>query len=277
MRNERRAGGSADCDPSLGDPRRVVPLEGAHNFRDVGGYRTCDGGRVRWGRVFRSAKLCSLTPDDHGRLEALDIRAVVDLRSREEREFEPSMWRHPPIHLYESERDSVAGLRHAVRTRGDSADAAISFMTAYYAKRPMAFAPEYRAMFAMLAAGKWPMLIHCTAGKDRTGAACALLLTALGVGRETVIDDYVLTSALLPVPGPPSQGTAMPIGGRDGAEREAALLPEVRASLWEAKRVYIAAALDSVDREFGSIRSYLRDGLGLSDAEIGAVNALVER
>ena len=274
---EREANEGAVSDESVADPRRVIRLNGACNFRDIGGYRTCDGGRIHWRRVFRSGKLCNLTPEDQEPLRALKIRAVVDLRSREERQLEPSLWGKAPAHLYESKRGSVAALQRAIRKRGVSVEAAISFMTDYYAKRPIAFAPEYRAIFAMLAAGRWPMLIHCSAGKDRTGTACALLLTALGVPREIVIADYILTSALLPVPHPTKRETATPFGGRYNIGRSAELLPEVRASLWEANPAYIAAALDSVDREFGSIHAYLRDGLRLSEREIQGLNALVER
>jgi protein-tyrosine phosphatase len=258
-------------DPALDDPRRILEFEQAHNFRDIGGYRTSSGRTVRWGCVYRSAKLCKLTDADAGRLHALGILAVVDLRTREEREMEPSRWREPPPHLHVSSHENVAAIRQRIRNAGHSVAAAEAVMLDNYASRANSLRNEYRAMFELLAANRTPLLVHCTAGKDRTGAACALILEALGVPRETILADYALTTRLLPRPALRAEG-ALPVGGRDPASEAAAELPaDVLAAVWEAKPAYLESMLDAVEREYGSIAGYLREGLGLTAGQLDAL------
>jgi protein-tyrosine phosphatase len=256
---------------TLDDPRRVIRFEGAHNFRDLGGYRTGSGRTVRWGRVYRSAKLCSLTDADADRLHALGILAVVDLRTREERKFEPSRWREPPPHLHVSGHESVGAIRQRIRAAGTSAAAAELVMLENYADRASSLRDEFRALFLLLAAGRMPLLVHCTAGKDRTGAACALVLEALGVPRETVLADYALTTRLLPRRAARGSG-ALPVGGRDApSQKTGRLPPEVLAAIWDARPAYLERMLEAVERDYGSVEGYLRDGLGLMAGEIEAI------
>lgn len=257
------------------DPRRQVRLEGVLNFRDIGGYPTQDGRRVCWGRVYRSAHVSSSSARDQAQIQTLGIKAVVDLRSQEERDLEPSRWSRPPLNLYESGQQSIQELRREIGARCRSVEDSLAFMTAYYAMRPTRYASEYRAMFTMLAERQWPMLVHCTAGKDRTGTACALLLTALGVPRQIVIRDYALTSTLLPSPS--AVRPAQPTQGIDeGMKVDPSIAIEVRATLWEANPAFISAALDSINRDFGSIQCYLRNCLNLNDDQICAVQTLAE-
>jgi protein-tyrosine phosphatase len=111
-------------------------------------------------------------------------------------------------------------------------------------------------MFHRIAAGELPLLVHCTAGKDRTGVAIALLLESIGVPRATITADYELTEKLLPIPDGSGPGQ----------------LPEgSRRALWRADPDYLLTALDSVDREYGSINNYLTGALGLTRAEITTV------
>ncbi len=122
-------------------------------------------------------------------------------------------------------------------------------------------------MFHRIAAGDLPMVVHCTAGKDRTGVAVALLLTAVGVPRQTVVDDYSLTEKLVP-PAAATQRAATVGGALPAASPLAQLPEESRRALWRSDPQYIGAALDSMQREYGSIDGYLERGLGLSKPEI---------
>jgi protein-tyrosine phosphatase len=123
------------------------------------------------------------------------------------------------------------------------------------------FNGQYRRMFAELLAGHAPLAFNCTAGKDRTGLAAALLLTALGVPRATVIEDYLLTNRTLDV-GSLSQGPASP------ANPLASMAPDAARMLGRADRSYIDAAFAVIDAHPGGAQGYLREELGLSHADI---------
>lgn len=243
-------------------------LVGAPNFRDLGGYRTADGRTVKRGLVFRSSKLASLTPMDWSRVKGLGIGHVYDLRTVEERTFEPDSWPAPAPALYGSPKpDMAAAIADMKRAGGDVAKVRSS-ITHFYAQMPARYAPEYTAFFRGLVDGDKPVLVHCTAGKDRTGVASALLLTALGVPRSTVVDDYELTERLLPqAPMQTSGKPGAPVGGKSAASL-LALPASAREAMWAADPAYVEAALDQVNRDYGSIDGYMRRALGLSDVEI---------
>jgi len=238
-------------------------LNGAPNFRDLGGYATRDGKHVVRGLVFRSDKLSELTPADVARVKALGIRNVVDLRTVEERHREPDAWRAPAV--YESPKPSLSATL-GLRDPDATPDAAHARMVALYARMPADYAEEYAAMFHRLAAGGAPLIVHCTAGKDRTGVASALLLTALGVPRETVVSDYLLTNARRAAH--PPRVLAVSVSGAQ---------PEVRKALMAADPDYINSALDALERQYGSIDSYMRQALGLTDQEIASLRRRLTR
>lgn len=245
----------------------ALGLAGAPNFRDLGGYRTRDGRTVRRGLVFRSSKLAPLTPVDWARVETLGIHGVYDLRTVEERHAEPDNWPQPPATVYASPKPDMAGTIAAMRRAGSSPAAVRGVIIGFYRRMPIDYAPEYAAFFKGLAGGATPVVVHCTAGKDRTGVASALLLTALGVPRATVVDDYEMTERLLVRPaGKPG----MPVGGKAGATM-ATLPPAAQDAVWRSDPVYIRAALETVDARYGSIDGYMRRALGMSAAEIAAL------
>jgi protein-tyrosine phosphatase len=267
---------SAHADPGAAmapqTHERVLGLQGATNFRDLGGYATEDGHHVRWGLIYRSNKLSALTPEDEARLDALHIRTEIDLRTLEERKLEPSLWLHRPADLYESPKESLGPeIRNSILQAHD-VDSAHQVVEAFYARMPDLYKAEYAAFLRDLIDGEEPMVVHCTAGKDRTGVASAILLSALGVPRATVIKDYEMTETLLPVP--PRSGTgaqatkvSQPIAAMDQ------LPDDVRVELWRSEAPYIQAALDSIDHEYGSMHGYLTVGLGLTDADIAKLRA----
>ena len=178
----------------------MITLEGARNCRDIGGYPAAEGRYVRMGALFRSDRLSALTPDDLEELGSRGIRTVVDFRAGPEIERDRSrLWPGVTAHVSLPVGDTVDGDISMVdqifegRLRSVSEDD----MAELYLK----MIGEYGERFAQLVViaadvDHLPMLFHCTAGKDRSGIASALLLEALGVGRETVLDDYCLSNEL---------------------------------------------------------------------------------
>ncbi len=163
-------------------------LDGASNFRDLGGYRTVDKRVVRDGMVFRSGALHALTDADHQRLRELGVRVAVDLRPPEEQAAEPtnvSFIRIVHVPLLRGERTSDP----SALANGEG------YLRDRYTEIVLDRAPDIGVIFQALAdEDGLPAIIHCAAGKDRTGVVSAILLLALGVDEPTVLDDYELTS-----------------------------------------------------------------------------------
>jgi protein-tyrosine phosphatase len=234
-------------------------LEGAPNFRDLGGYRSRDGRRVRHGVVFRSETLAHLTPDDVERLRALGVRRVADLRSPAERGRNPSRWpagAEPEILNVDVTVDVRAGNEEllALLREDPSEHGALRLMRANYRHLPRAFEPALAGIFAALADPDrgLPFVFHCTAGKDRTGFLAAMLLTALGVARDEVERDYAATMEHSDVPRL-VQGAADYLASEFGAPPERAVVEALVA----ARPVYLAAAFDELDERYGGVDAYL--------------------
>jgi protein-tyrosine phosphatase len=178
---------------------RRLALEGVENFRDFGGYATASGKRLKSGRLYRSASHGKATDADLEAIAALGIAVVVDLRRTQERTRDPSR-RHAGFaaevidnDIGEEEEDSW--ITHV--TSSDLSETSFGdYMFAYYAEAP--FKPRmvdlYSRYFEVLARADGPVLIHCAAGKDRTGILAALTHHLAGVGRDDLIADYLLTN-----------------------------------------------------------------------------------
>lgn len=239
---------------------RSLGLKGAPNFRDIGGYASSDGRHVRWGRVFRSSELSNLTPEDGRKVAGLGLVAVIDLRTREERDRSPSAWLVRPADTYESPKPSLAPVMSTILKDAGTADGARAGIEAFYAQMPDSYQEEYAAFFHRVASGEVPILIHCSAGKDRTGLAIALLLATLRVPRGTIMADYALSETL--VPPLPRQPAANVLGQLPVASQRV---------LWRSDPRYLAAAFRSIDREYGSVEGYVRNGLHVSEHEEAAL------
>ncbi len=249
--------------------QRVLPLEGGQNFRDLGGYRTNDGRQVKWGLLYRSGAMNNLTDRDFAQLEARGIRTVCDFRATREREGAPVRWpgkTKPAIFAedYSMDRD-FAGLMRPNLTGAQAADA----MTQAYAQMPLRFAGQYRRMFAEMVAGRVPLAFNCSAGKDRTGIAAALVLTALGVPQATVMEDYLLSNRYYD-PRKGASGTAVDDQTAAFMKR---LPPDALKALMGVDRRYLDAAFATMRAQRGGFDGYLRDQLGLDAAAIRTLRA----
>jgi protein-tyrosine phosphatase len=256
-------------------PMRVVsvrrlPLEGAKNFRDVGGYRTADGRYVRWGLVYRSNYLANLTPKDYEYLQSLGIRLICDVRADPERVRSPTRWiGNPPEFLnlpIGPNRDGTLTPEN-LRRRVESINAQTKDTIRGY-DYAVSGAAQYGKILQRIAAGDLPLVEHDTSGKDRAGLFAAILLTALGVPRDVVIQDYLLTTKYMLAPDA-IESTAADLQKIFGLP-EPPDAPTVKA-IMTTRPETLEATLDSVTKAYVSFENYLRDALKLSDFDLGQI------
>ena len=233
-------------------PIRHFKLSGASNFRDLGGYPTSDGRTVRWRQIFRSNHLGNLTDDDVSVLRELGVRSAFDFRGTEERVAALCGMPEITVHSLPVEPTVVAALR-AIAASGTplSTDHAVEVMRGSYSGYVQNNTQHFRTLFAHLLEDRAPLVIHCTAGKDRTGFACALILHTLGVSRDTIAEDYLLTNRFY----------------RRDPNHSSDLPDEIKQVLGSVQASFLAAAFEAIDADYGDLESYLRDGLGLGNAE----------
>jgi protein tyrosine/serine phosphatase len=249
---------------------RILPLEGVENFRDFGDYVAAEGRRMRPGRFWRAAHQGKATPADVVAIDQLGLTTVVDLRRPRERDSEPS--RRPDGFSGQiiecdlgdrAEAPHVAFLRDTDLTP-DSVDA---FFLDYYAKAP--FEPRhpilFRRYFEALLEADATVLIHCTAGKDRTGLLSALTHHVLGVHRDDAIADFLLTNSAARVE------ARAPMVAQALAQSLGKVPSDTAVRLFlGVDGKYLDAALQSIARECGSLEAYLAD-LGVDAAAVGAL------
>jgi protein-tyrosine phosphatase len=244
---------------------RVVRLYGASNFRDLGGYETSDGRRVRWGAIFRSAALNGLQDQDRPTLLGLNIATIYDLRSNGERASEPTRWpwgRRPAMDTTPYDMDT-AGFAAPL---GDNPtpEGARALMTSFYPRLIDSHKQQFSDVFEgllRLRPGR-AFVFHCTAGKDRTGVATALVLSTLGVPRETILDDFELSNQnYRPRLTPASRGAS------EQTNPMASLPRDVLAVFMGVDRAYLIAFFDAVETRYGSVENYLATELGVSAEE----------
>jgi protein-tyrosine phosphatase len=249
---------------------RRLPLEGARNFRDLGGYLTSDGRYVRWGLAYRSNYLVNLTAKDSEYLNSLGIRLVCDVRAEGERIRAPDHWLgHPPeflsVPIGPNRDGTLAPDELKRRVASINAQTKDSVRGYDYA---IDYAPQYGKILRRIAAGDLPVVEHCTSGKDRTGVFSAILLTALGVPREVVIQDYLLTNRYMLAPDSIESTTAdlQKIFGLAEPPQTA-----VVKTIMTARRETLEATFDSITKTYGSFDNYLRDGVKLADSELAII------
>ncbi|MEM6827223.1 MAG: tyrosine-protein phosphatase [Pseudomonadota bacterium] len=254
---------------------RLLPLEGGRNFRDIGGYETEDGQTVKWGRVFRSGVMSGLTDGDYEYLSDLGITTVCDFREEDERTADPTDWRAGEIAYMTfssppddgSERAMFAPLMDPESTPDDVRQA----IAAGYPDIAVREDEGYTAMFDQLAAGSVPLAFNCSAGKDRAGTAAAMVLTALGVPHETVVEDYALSDDYVDYMGEFMSPEARE-RGKDGPYAFLMKLPpEKVAPLMESNPMYIEATLDAMAEKHGSVLAYIQTEFDVTDEELTAI------
>ncbi len=255
---------------------RRLPLDGAINFRDLGGYRTKDGKYVRWGLLYRSDHLVNLTEKDYEYLNGLGIKTVCDLRTGFERERSPTAWQgKPPEFLIapvgddNSIRASIATLKHAFESGGDPSEylrRPSNGGNAGYADMLFAYHDQFSRVLHRIANTNDPALTHCSGGADRTGIYSALLLETLGVPRDVIVQDYLLTrhyfldekhiarnakqmQSMLGLDRPPDPDFQRRMASGMNSER-------------------LETMFRAIDTKYGSFDAFLKDGLQISETDV---------
>lgn len=244
---------------------KFLPTEGIHNFRDYGGYTALDGAKVRRGLLFRSGQHVEATDEDLAAIDALDIRTVIDLRGLSERS------RHPcrrvegfsgEVVFYEGETSSSPP-HMDVDPDTTTVEFARQRMLSVYTRMPSnpAMVEMFSRYFKVLDERKGASLVHCFAGKDRTGVAATLMLHVLGVSRDDQMHEFLLTNQA-PTLDVLRQQSVPGIEERLGRKLDEA---SVRALL-EVHEDYLSTYLDEVEKEHGSLDSFIENALGVDEA-----------
>ena len=257
---------------------RVLPLEGGRNFRDLGGYQSEDGRTVRWGQVYRSGVMAGLTDADYRYLSGLGIGTVCDFRAVEERAHEPTDWRAGEIDYIAWDYSGAEGdgeAFFAVFQNPDvTPDDIAQMMTGFYHQIAYDHQGRFAVMFDRLAKGDVPLAFNCSAGKDRTGVAAALLLTALGVPRDTVVADYAMTEKVVDFMAEFGlEGGAVSVDENAPYAFLLQLPPEVVQPLMRSDPRYIEAMFKQVEQDHGSVLAYIQTELGVDDDELESIRA----
>lgn len=263
-----------------GETRPGAEISAVPNMRDLGGWQTREGTRVRSSLLYRSSALDKLSGDNESVFVELGIGHVYDLRIEEERATRPD--RVPPNTEYvvvdilkdaaEAAPAQLAKLSSDPRLAEEllgGGKALVLFEAGYreIVTLPSALA-GYRRLFSDLSRSKYrPALFHCTGGKDRTGWAAASILMLLGVPDEVVMQEYLLTNEQLVPASKPIFDKFQAMGGD----------PELLMPVYGVREEYLEAALDEMRSQFGTIEGYFADGLGLgSDTQQALRDALLE-
>jgi protein-tyrosine phosphatase len=254
---------------------RIKPFDGVRNFRDFGDYPTVDGARVRKGVLFRSAHFAEATPADAAALDALGIDLVLDLRRPAERLWSPNIWpggsSDARVVASDAGDDSahaphLAFLQHGELTR-DSVDA---FMLETYQRIPFEqrHIDLFRAWFRALAQAQTTAVIHCAAGKDRTGLLCALTLHLLGAPDDVIMADYLLTNHAVDIEKRLPERVA-----QMSAALGRQLDPVAMRPMMGVDARFLHHSIAAIDQAYGSREGYAQDALGLTSSDIKSLRA----
>jgi protein-tyrosine phosphatase len=261
----------------LAATERHIALDGQSNFRDVGGYQTTDGRRVKWGEVYRSGELHKLSGADVAKLDAMGIKAVANFLTVAEIESRgpdrlPEGVREIPLPITAGNLGDLAAVINEARGNGD------------FSKVPVELNPEihrtlinegreyYATLLRELAnPSNRPMVYHCSHGVHRTGTATAILLSALGVPWETVRDDYLLSNKYRKEE-VDRRINQLRLLAADTflVEPENVDITNIKA-FYVLEPSYIDASLDEAVKQYGSMENYIREGLGITDKELASL------
>ena len=244
------------------EEHRLLPMDGAHNTRELGGYKTTDGKSVKWGMLFRSDKLSDISGTDQEYLQNLGIKKIIDFRSEEEKTEDPDIipsgisYVEMPISVDGAMRSKIEAV-----LKGETDKEVKSFLIDANREFVTNYTDVYESFLRGLIDDDAPTLFHCTAGKDRAGFAAAISLIALGVSREDVIEDYMKTNAF-------TKDRIEEILGQIKLMSLYQTDTEILRPLIGVERVYIETAFKTAEEKYGSLENFIRDGLNISDEDI---------
>ncbi len=257
--------------PGIAAEDRALPLEGVLNTRDLGGLKTEDGRSVRAGQLIRSGEIDEISVNSMQNLDDMGVSVIVDLRTTAEATAHPAQWpegKGPVRHNFpvmENESQMIEDMRASIKSgtaRAEETDALFAGAFGYIATD---YTDEYRDLFDVLLEQPegQAVLYHCSGGKDRTGVATALVLTALGVTKEDIQADFMMSNALKD-----ADNKAEQIAAEVNAAQGTSMTAEAVWPSLGVRESYLDEFYNSIEESYGSVDSYLREGLGLTDEEL---------
>ena len=248
---------AAHTDPATTRTREIA-LAGGDNFRDIGGYRTKDGHSIAWGKLYRSASVGRYTADDQALVRKLGVGSIIDLRSTRERQTDKTPWMQDSgLGYWARDYDLSGGNLGALFAKGTTLDAGTmrGVMIQGYRGFPKEQAASYRMLFDRLLTSDKAVIVNCTAGKDRTGVGVALVLSALGVPYDTIMEDYLLSNSTL------DMEALRADAGMNAAM--SALPADVAKPLLGVERANLEDAYEQITKDYGDVDTYLARELGV--------------
>jgi protein-tyrosine phosphatase len=252
---------------------RLLNFEGISNFRDLGGYPTADGEQVKWGVLYRAATLAESSKADLANLQQLKLATLIDFRSAAEKQKEPDHLPDPsgfkvveiPT-LDEGNKAMVGEIMARIESGNFDGFDPDSLMLEANRQFASTFTPQFRQFIhTVLAADGAPIAWHCSAGKDRTGFAAAILLRILGVPQDMVMQDYMASSRYALESRKSQLLLLRMFKGEEAADKLAVLMG--------VEEAWLEAAFAEIDTTWGSFDNYVREGLGLTEADIAQLKA----
>jgi protein-tyrosine phosphatase len=252
---------------------RLLNFEGIANFRDMGGYTTTDGRQVKWGLLYRAGTFADSSRADLAGLQSLNLKTLIDFRSSAEKEEEPNHLPEPTgftiveIPTLDDGNEAMVGeIMERIETGDFQGFDPNELMLEGNRQFASTFTPQYRQfMRAVLQANGRPIVWHCSAGKDRTGFAAAVLLRILGVPQDVVMQDY-LASKENALEARSSQLMLLRLFKGDEAADKLSIMMGVEEE-------WLEAAFEQIDTTWGSFDNYVHEGLQLTDADIEQLKA----
>jgi protein-tyrosine phosphatase len=267
----------AQLPPEQRAAHRLLNFEGIANFRDLGGYANEQGQQVKWGVLYRSGTFAHSSRADLQGLQQLQLATLIDFRSGGEKEEEPNQLPQPASFtvveiptLDEGNKALVGEVMERVESGNFDGFDPDQFMLTANRQFATEFTPQFRQFIhTVLDAGGKPVVWHCSAGKDRTGFASAILLRVLGVPQETVMRDY-MESKQHALEARKNQLLLLRVfKGEEAADKLAIMMG--------VEEAWLRAAFAEIDAQWGSFDNYIREGLQLSDGDIAQLqNQLLE-
>lgn len=244
---------------------RNINIPSIQNFRDLGGYKTQHGKSVKWGLVYRSAQIDSLDQCSYRELKNIGVKTVIDLRNFGELDNYPHLQKgfkriHIPIETGNMERILVQLQEGSIKS--DTVYQMVEHLNRDFIKKNT---NELHLLFqTLLHKENYPLVIHCSSGKGRTGVSSALLLLMLGVNKEIAMADYRLSNDYFNIPKVTKYAYHLPVNSQ-----------EAITTLFSAQEGFLNAALDEIEKRYGDNDTFFKQGLRLNKTEIKQLQSIL--
>ncbi len=259
--------------------KRLIPIAGIKNLRDMGGYTSHSGATLKWGKLFRSGRPSELTAETHADMAALNIGTVIDFRSEKEKNNSPIVWNqhwqpnYKEVPIGGNAAAWVKELFEKLSTSPFPAKELNDQFILAFQTIPIENISGLKALFDILiddVQDNQAALFHCTAGKDRTGIAGALIMKALGMHKDDIMADFLMTNEAIDL-------TASSIELAEWASEKAgrAIDPAAVLPLVGVEESFLTAAYNIIDEKFGSMDQYLEKAMGLSPDRLDRLQELL--